>query len=554
VGNSGNLSAENVEAYFAESAAVLTKTAGACGHSILEVASMLVDAIRAGSKIMVCGNGGSAADAQHFAAELVGRFDKNVERAALPALALTTDTSFLTAYSNDYGFSGVFARQVEALGKPGDVLVMISSSGNSANLLAATQIAKRENIITIAFLGGGGGELAPIVDRALIVPGDNPQHVQECHAAIVHSICFAIERALFTQPTAEHLPSEYETRLTREVNFYQDCENVHDLPQIFHYWSEQYLRPKLHAVGIDSIESFFLEAIAERCVKNTSHNVTIASIGAGNCDLECSLASELKKRSVENFRIECVDINSQMLERGRNSAEGVGVARNMAFVEADVNRWNPVTSYDGYLASHSLHHVLELENLFAAVRRTLLPDGMFLVHDMIGRNGHMRWPEALKYVEEIWTDMPERYKYNHQLKRIELEYENWDCSKEGFEGVRSQDILPLLLEQFSTEVFVAFGNIIDVFIDRSFGPNLSVERDEDRAFVDFVAKLDDQLIDEGTIKPTHMLARFSVEPTGNLNCYRHWTPEYSLRRRTLSVGELFAGSSDGLPRQEASIS
>ncbi len=529
MGDDRDVTPEDIEAYFGESAAVLTATAASCKGDILAVASLLTDAIRAGNKIMLCGNGGSAADAQHFATELVGRFDKSVERPGLPALALTTDTSFLTAYANDYGFAGVFARQVEALGRPGDVLVLISSSGNSANLLAATQTAKRQGILTVAFLGAGGGRLAPIVDRAVIIPAENPQHVQESHAALVHSICFAIERVLFEQSPDEHPDEEYEARLRQEVDFYQEREIVHDLPEIFHYWSERYCRPKLWAVGIDSIESFFLEPLVERCRHKANGVAKISSIGAGNCDLECSLAFQLRERSLENFRIDCIDLNSQMLERGRSAADALGVATNMTFVEADVNQWSPATSYDACLANHSLHHVLELETLFTTIHRTLQLDGIFLVHDVIGRNGHMRWPEALAYVDEIWAEMPDRYKYNHQLERVEPKYENWDCSKEGFEGIRSQDILPLLLDFFSAEVFVAFGNIIDLFVDRSFGPNLSVARDEDLAFIDFVAELDDRLIDEGTIKPTHMMARLRTEPTNHSRHYRHWTPEYCLR-------------------------
>jgi phosphoheptose isomerase len=532
MGNGRHLTPGEIEAHLAESAAALAATGVACKDDVLDVASVLVDAIRAGNKIMLCGNGGSAADAQHFAAELVGRYGRDLDRPGLPALALTTDTSFLTAYTNDYGFAGVFARQVEALGRPGDVLVLISSSGNSANLLAATRTAKREGIVTVAFLGGSGGRLAPVVDRALIVPADNPQHVQESHAALIHCVCSAIERALFD--TRADLPGEYEARMRREVDYYQDREVVHDLPEIFHYWSERYCRPKLRAVGIDSIEAFFLDPLVEQCEAKSRGLVRICSIGAGNCDLECSLAARLKQGSRENFRIDCIDINSHMLERGHRAAESLKVGSHMAFVEADANRWTPSTSYNVFLANHSLHHVLELESLFTAIRRALEPDGTFVVHDMIGRNGHMRWPEALTYVEKIWGEMPDRYKYNHQFGRSEPKYTNWDCSKEGFEGIRSQDILPLLLESFNPEVFLAFGNVIDVFVDRSFGPNLHPDRDEDRAFIDRVAELDDRLIEEGKIKPTHMMARFRTEPTESLRYYRHWTPEYCVRQSVMA--------------------
>src|SRR5439155_21682769 len=166
------------------------------------------------------------------------------------------------------------------------VLILISTSGNSPNLLAATHAAKGQGILTVGFLGGRGGQLAPIVDRTVIVPVESPQHVQECHAALGHSVCLAIERCLFEE-SADGIPSgDYEARVRREIDHYHDREVVHDLPEIFHYWSERYLRPKLRVVGIDSIESFFLEPIVAQCREKTSGVVRISSIGAGNCDLE----------------------------------------------------------------------------------------------------------------------------------------------------------------------------------------------------------------------------------------------------------------------------
>jgi D-sedoheptulose 7-phosphate isomerase len=151
--------------------------------------------IRAGGKILFCGNGGSAADAQHLAAELVGHLRR--ERRPLAGLALTTDTSILTAVGNDYAFKEIFVRQVQALGLPGDVLVGISTSGNSEDVLAAAQAAQKQGLITIGLLGNDGGKIAPAVDHKVIVPAKDTQRIQECHILVGHIWMEMIEHELF---------------------------------------------------------------------------------------------------------------------------------------------------------------------------------------------------------------------------------------------------------------------------------------------------------------------------------------------------------------------
>jgi hypothetical protein len=178
----------------------------------------------------------------------------------------------------------------------------------------------------------------------------------------------------------------------------------------------------------------------------------------------------------------------------------------------------------------SLHHFEALETLFERIGQALHPDGCFVSDDMIGRNGHQRWPEALVHINEIWSQLPEKYKYNHQLKRVEFEYIDWDCSKEGFEGIRAQDILPLLLKHFHFELFIAFGNIINPFIDRSFGPNFDAENEWDRAFIDRVHALDAAEIEAGRIKPTHMIAAMRKKPVDRPIIYKHLAPEFCVRR------------------------
>jgi D-sedoheptulose 7-phosphate isomerase len=149
--------------------------------------------MRRGGKLMICGNGGSAADSQHLAAELTVRLTKDFVRPGLAALALTTDSSFLTAYSNDFAFEGIFERQVQALGRPGDVLLAISTSGGSDNVRRAVQAARQHRITTIGLLGEGG-RLAREVDHAIVIPCRVVAHVQEAMLAIEHVICHGVER------------------------------------------------------------------------------------------------------------------------------------------------------------------------------------------------------------------------------------------------------------------------------------------------------------------------------------------------------------------------
>ena len=166
-------------------------------NDIERCATLMCEALRRGNKILVMGNGGSAADAQHFAAELVGRFLKN--RAALPAIALTTDTSILTAVANDFGYDHVFSRQVEALASPGDVVVGISTSGHSENVKQAIASAKTAKAATVALLGRDGGVIATQVDLALTVSTPDTPRIQEAHSTIIHILCDLIESEIFSE-------------------------------------------------------------------------------------------------------------------------------------------------------------------------------------------------------------------------------------------------------------------------------------------------------------------------------------------------------------------
>lgn len=182
--------------HLTESARVKHEAAERCLESIRTAAELIADTFAAGGKLLLCGNGGSAADCQHMAAEFVSRLNKDFERPGLPAIALTTDTSFLTAFVNDYGVDNLFSRQVQALGKSGDALIGITTSGKSPNVILALGIARTMNMQTI-LLTGCNAKPAVQPDVLIAVPSENTQYIQETHLAIEHILCEIVERTLF---------------------------------------------------------------------------------------------------------------------------------------------------------------------------------------------------------------------------------------------------------------------------------------------------------------------------------------------------------------------
>ncbi len=320
----------------------------------------------------------------------------------------------------------------------------------------------------------------------------------------------------------------YEDRKQQEISRFAVEEVINDLPSIFDYWSNKYLRPSLEGFGFSYPEDFFARQI-EKQAGIRGRPVRVISIGAGNCDSEVVVAKLLRDRGVEGFRIDCLDITQAMLERGRSLAQREGLDKHFAFVQADFNRWYPSGTYDVVMANQSLHHVTNLEGLFDAIHQAIGDDGIFITSDMIGRNGHMRWPEALTIVQEFWKELPTDYRYNVQLHRQEHVFGNWDCSVEGFEGIRAQDILPLLVQRFGFDFFFGYGNLVDPFIDRSFGPNFSVEKEWDREFIDRVHARDEEELLSGRIKPTHALAVMRRDRKARPQVWRHLTPEFCVR-------------------------
>lgn len=323
---------------------------------------------------------------------------------------------------------------------------------------------------------------------------------------VVNRLLYADGRQLAHGLKTDHENTAYLARLGNEQAHFAVCENVHDLPEIFHYWSNKYLRPSIEKCGFSHPDEFFVIQLEKTFAGDKFAQRRFVSIGAGNCDTEVRLAGMLKQRGYERFVIECVDINKTMLLRGAALAAENGVSANISTQIGDFNSWQADGYYHAVIANQSLHHVTELEHLFDTIKVAIHEDGLFVTSDMIGRNGHQRWPEALAIVKEFWEELSAEKRFNLQLQRQETEFLDWDCSVSGFEGIRSQDVLPQLLSRFEFQFFYAFGNVIDPFVDRSFGHHFDPDNAADRGFIDRIHARDQAELDAGHITPTHMFA------------------------------------------------
>jgi SAM-dependent methyltransferase len=324
--------------------------------------------------------------------------------------------------------------------------------------------------------------------------------------------------------------SSYAARVDAQIGQYSDPDAIGRLPPIYHHWTHRHLIPKVVSVfGRGNLFEIYAAEFSA-ALSEQSDTRDILSLGCGDADTDIKIARAMREGGAGPFRIHGLELSEHRLARAREAVEREGLGECFSFAAADLNAWRADRRYAGVFAHHTLHHVAELEHLFSEVEGCLHPRGRFVLVDMIGRNGHMRWPEALHWIEFLWRFIPSRYKYHHRLMQQHDEFVNWDCSTTGFEGIRAQDILPLLLERFDFSHFLGFGGIIDPFIERGYGPNLRVEDPDDLAFLDFVEELNDLLLDVGAITPT---MAFGVARAGKgaaeTICWRELTPEDSVR-------------------------
>ncbi|MGH2508136.1 MAG: class I SAM-dependent methyltransferase [Ktedonobacteraceae bacterium] len=299
------------------------------------------------------------------------------------------------------------------------------------------------------------------------------------------------------------------------------------IPKSFTYWASKYLSPRLiNIFGSAQIENIFASEIL-KCKKKDCEELSVLSLGSGDCVFEKGVHEIINSQVHASWT--CTDLNPSVSAYASQLVDKGGFADNFKFHTLDLNNEFVTDKYDVILVNHALHHFVNLEFILDSVRESLNVGGRFVVSDMIGRNGHMRWQESLTIIESLWKVLPDNYRFNNHAKCFEgRTYNNYDCTTGGdFEGVRAQDILPLLLERFNFIKFVGFGNLPDIFVDRAYGPNFDCERDFDKYFIDFLEDLNCYLIDRGVIKPTMMIATLAND---NIPCqFDRWSPQFSLR-------------------------
>ena len=325
--------------------------------------------------------------------------------------------------------------------------------------------------------------------------------------------------------------SDYDERVRSEVRYFQDGPGNLPYPEAHHYWTNRYLRPEVERVyGVSGLVPTYVVDCVDALGRQG--NANILSIGCGEGETEIAIARRLLEEGFSNVRVDCMELAPGLCESGRARAAAAGLSDHVFFLEEDMNTWRPAAEgcYAVVIANQILHHIYRLESFFESARQALVPGGKFLTRDMIGRNGHVCWPEVKAVVDQVWSRMPKRYSYDHIFQKHFPEYPNRDNSKDCFEGIRSQDILPLLRSHFHFERFVAFGGLIERFAGRAFGHNLDVKENEgDRTFTDMIYLLNKSLIDAGAIKPTQMIATLSRDPCAEPVCGYGWTPEFCVR-------------------------
>jgi len=311
---------------------------------------------------------------------------------------------------------------------------------------------------------------------------------------------------------------EYTARVQQELLNYNNVDNIHELPKCFHYITNKYLCPIIKEItGFSDFKEFFASEI-DVYANQSEDIVRIASIGSGNSEEEIDLYRRLKTNKKVVF--DCYELNPTLIAKGREKAEFLGI--EMRFFQQDFNEIEFQADYDIFFASHSLHHVVNLEGLFDAVHNAGKTGYFFLINDMIGRNGHMSWPKAQSFLESLWLTLPERLKWNAYFKRFDINIPNFDCSQEGFEGIRAQDILPLLIEKFEFEFFIPFFSYIGRIIDRAYGHNYIVDLnkvDNDCLLLDHMWYMDELLLNKKYLAPTQMFAKV-VDPRLNSISFR----------------------------------
>ena len=309
----------------------------------------------------------------------------------------------------------------------------------------------------------------------------------------------------------------YQQKLEQEFKIFDQCFNVHELPNAYLYYIQKSFVRKLQQIfGFSSYDEMILKYLELlKCEKNET-DIIICSLGSGDCNYEIDFAAK------NNLRCEfhCYELNQHMLDRAKNHAFEKSREETFKFIQCDANKLEMRQQYDIVLAIHSLHHFVELEHIFDQISNCMTEKSYFIINDMIGRNGHMFYDNTLQIVNIIHSVLPKELKYNHLLKQYYEKRIQWDCSTEGFEGVRAQDILPLLDLKFQFLDFAPFSSIADRFTAREFGHNYDLNNNLHKIILDMIIAYDDFFLTNKLLKPTQLFATV-VKKNAKVQNYRY---------------------------------
>ncbi|MCE2750147.1 MAG: class I SAM-dependent methyltransferase [Rhodobacter sp.] len=330
-------------------------------------------------------------------------------------------------------------------------------------------------------------------------------------------------------------------RMDREIANFEGQAALHQHGAAFHYRNEHFVGPAIASVfGLNDVAGVYAESIARAIARSgLGHAI---SLGCGDGSQEIAVLRRADALGLPPFRIIGVDVAPGVVTRANEAASSAGLADRLTAVVADANGGLPG---DGPIAAimvhHALHHFVALESLLDGVAARLHPEGAFVTFDMIGRNGHMRWPEVRPLVRRLWAMLPREKRYDHYFHRDMPFFQDWDCAIEGFEGVRAQDILGVIATRFRAGRFVAWGGLSEVFVNPRMAANLDIKLPADTVFLTAVMQLEQRLLESRRTTPTEMVAEFrSLHTAETLDPMA----EAAFRRALRHLGETFESLAD----------
>jgi SAM-dependent methyltransferase len=276
------------------------------------------------------------------------------------------------------------------------------------------------------------------------------------------------------------------------------------LPPAFHAWSQRWVRPKFERLGATSPEDLYRVEIRRHAQALAGRELRIASLGAGACDLELRLMQWLQQDGID-ARMDCVDLNPRLMQAGESRARELGLDERMRFIAADATGFRDPQPYDVLVVNQFFHHVAELEVFCAALSRLLAPDGVLLSSDVVGRNGHLPWPDVDAQVQAFWRELSPAQTVDAGDGKHKPRYEPVDHAAYSNEGVRAQDVVACLADAFDFEVFLTFGAAIMPFVERRFGFNFAADG-ADAELLDRFAATDDERVQRGDYPASNMFA------------------------------------------------